>query len=147
MSATSLPPSSASMIPSTAPRRDTEDALDTAPSSAILATPSRPSASSRADVSEFASVLGSSPLMARKAARSQQTAFATHAVTHEDDLVMPASPAADGGILETPVKASRFFILPQDEISATPIKNMNKPAEKKVSIYERLGWDNEYDDL
>ncbi|KAL2756212.1 hypothetical protein ACRALDRAFT_1076488 [Sodiomyces alcalophilus JCM 7366] len=146
MSPMALPPSSASMIPSTAPRRSTGDALDAVPSSAILATPSRRSAVSRVDASELASVPGSSPLMARKKARPQQTAGPADAAAQENGLAMPASPAA-GGILETPVKGSRFFTLPEDEIAATPIKSMNKPTAKNVSIYERLGWDNDYDDF
>ncbi|ROT36952.1 hypothetical protein SODALDRAFT_335169 [Sodiomyces alkalinus F11] len=142
-----LPPSSASMIPSTAPRRGTRDALEAAPSSAIMATPSKPSASSRVDVSEVACVPGSSPLMERKAARLQQLASPTHAATQKNSIAISASPMADGGILETPVKGPRFFTLPQEEISSTPIKNLNNQTTTNGSIYERLGWDNDYDDL
>lgn len=53
-------------------------------------------------------------------------------------------------IFETPVKARSSTVLVDgehdDEIAATPIAKTT-PNTKKTSIYERLGWDDELDDL
>lgn len=140
--ADNVPPSSnPSVIPSTAPRRSFRDALQDDPSAAIDtvgSTPAKPAAADRIEgtpvkktsVSETPvrqarrpepsadTILGSSPLMAKRTAPVPYT----------------------GGVrnlkeaFKTPVKAR-----PEQEEKPVP--------EAKVSIYEKLGWDNEYDDL
>lgn len=60
------------------------------------------------------------------------------------------SPGGMRRIFETPVKARSSTVLVDgehdDEIAATPIAKTT-PNTKKTSIYERLGWDDELDDL
>lgn len=169
-------PSSASVVPSSAPRKRNRDAssmLDESPalpppqrpSEHVQATPAKPSALRRAFPSvpehDEGIVLASSPVMSRKIA---QPRFLGSALKHRDSGIgMPSSPAR-GGLVETPVKKARLGVSGSLEsfITRTPLKmrgvDVNAEplvstnagnevvAEKRVSIYEQLGWD-DYDDL
>lgn len=138
-----VPPSSnPSVIPSTAPRQSFRDALQdsTSPAfDAIGSTPARPAAADRIEATpaqraaisatpvrqrpragaSAETIPGSSPLMAKRAAPGTYT----------------------GGVRNL------------KEMFRTPVKTrpeqgeMAAPEAKKMSVYERLGWDDEYDDL
>ncbi|EEY18328.1 conserved hypothetical protein [Verticillium alfalfae VaMs.102] len=140
MPAIFMPPSSASMIPSTAKRRSTSDYFGSFSSSAVKATPSRPRASAPLGAPhDEPSIPPSSPLMARVPAT-------TPAQPRPRAMRSPSPIGAH--IFDTPVKAATSFSLPEDEIAATPVMKTAAPAEKKASsIYEKLGWDDDFDDL
>ncbi|KAM0322881.1 hypothetical protein ACHAQA_009223 [Verticillium albo-atrum] len=148
ISTMSIPPSSASMIPSTAQRRSTSDFFGSYSSSAVKATPSRPRASAPREAPEHdePSIPPSSPLMARKPARQTPSVPVT---TPRPQPRVVRSPSPTGmHIFDTPVKTATSFSLPDDEIAATPMaKVATTPAPKKASIYEKLGWDDDFDDL
>ncbi|KAL9942882.1 hypothetical protein ACHAQF_007932 [Verticillium nonalfalfae] len=148
MPAISMPPSSASMIPSTAKRRSTSDYFGSFSSSAVKATPSRPRASAPLGAPhDEPSIPPSSPLMARKPARQQSAVPATTPAQPRPRAMRSPSPIG-AHIFDTPVKAATSFSLPEDEIAATPVMKTAAPAEKKASsIYEKLGWDDDFDDL
>ncbi|KAI1363976.1 DNA replication regulator SLD3-domain-containing protein [Xylaria arbuscula] len=105
-------------------------------------------------------VLASSPVMSRKF--SQPTFIAKTRPTtlgHRDSGVeMPTSPAAINILAETPVKPQQNNLSTSIDhyITVTPVKTKkdnsvkdnieNKPG-KKMTIFERLGWDDNYDDI
>ncbi|KAM0279491.1 hypothetical protein ACHAQH_004551 [Verticillium albo-atrum] len=146
ISTMSIPPSSASMIPSTAQRRSTADFFGSYSSSAVKATPSRPRASApRREPHDEPSIPPSSPLMARKPARQQPVPTTTPARPQPRAMRSPSPVGVH--IFDTPVKAATSFSLPEDGIAATPLAKMAAPTQKKASIYEKLGWDDDLDDL
>lgn len=136
-----VPPSSnPSVIPSTAPRQSFRDALQDSVSPAldtIGSTPAKPAAAHRIEGTPLGAVSatpvrqgtrpefsadtipGSSPLMAKRVAPVAYTG----GVRNLKDM------------FRTPVKAR-----PEPEEKAAP-------EGRKVSVYERLGWDDELDDL
>ncbi|KAI0802839.1 DNA replication regulator SLD3-domain-containing protein [Xylaria sp. FL0064] len=166
------PPSS--MVPSSAPRkRDREAAfgsepaihptLDTLVTEQVIATPPKTSALNRNFLSapqpDSGVVLASSPVMARK--------------LNQPSFVTKARPATlghrDGGVVlaETPVKSRNVIVSMDDYITVTPVKRRmldngasvtlsgtetndtgnnaeNRPG-RKITIFERLGWDDDYD--
>ncbi|KAG7119198.1 hypothetical protein HYQ45_015228 [Verticillium longisporum] len=148
MPAMSMPPSSASMIPSTAQRRSTADFFGSFSSSAVKATPSRPRASAPLGAPhDEPSIPPSSPLMARKPARQQLAVPAATPARPRPRAMRSPSPIG-AHVFDTPVEAATSFSLPEDEIAATPVMKTAAPAEKKASsIYEKLGWDDDFDDL
>ncbi|KAE9570245.1 hypothetical protein CGMCC3_g13624 [Colletotrichum fructicola] len=149
----SIPPSSASRIPSTGPRRGHINVLGSTPSSAIQATPVKRggifAGPSRDD--EYA-IPPSSPLMMRKPARSQHLSVPASVIRERPDPVRSQSP--DVGLPATPCKQKTRDVI-GDEVAATPMANAATtipppsppPQEKPKSIYERLGWDDDFDDL
>ncbi|RYP74230.1 hypothetical protein DL771_003163 [Monosporascus sp. 5C6A] len=204
--ADNFPPSSASLIPSSAPRKRNRDAAfglgDESPALPaasrvfnnnnnggrrhhINATSGRPSAPTHADFqsvpgTDDEAILPSSPVAARRMA---QPKFAVPRrrplVAHDDSGIgMPSSP---GGLAETPRKPRS---VPQDSVAVTPVKaaavggvgaggasavavartggndaaangaaavaKQEKEKEnnaRRVSIYEKLGWDDDSDEL
>ncbi|RYP43284.1 hypothetical protein DL768_009997 [Monosporascus sp. mg162] len=200
--ADNFPPSSASLIPSSAPRKRNRDATfglgDESPALPAASRvfnknnngggqhrvdARRPSAPKHAD---FLSVPGtddeaiaSSPVVARKIAQPKFAApMRQPLVAHDDSGIgMPSSP---GGLAETPRKPRS---VPQGSVAATPVKaavaggvgagggsavavartgdndaaangavvaKQGKEKEndaRRVSIYEKLGWDDNSDEL
>lgn len=139
-----VPPSSnPSVIPSTAPRRSFRDALQDSVSPAldtVGSTPAKPAAAGRVEATPLQggavsvtpirqstrpgpsadTIPGSSPLMAKRVAPVPYSG----SVKNLKD------------VFRTPVKAR-----PEQEETAAP------EGRRKMSVYERLGWDNELDDL
>jgi len=157
------PPSSASVIPATAPRPGFRDALGPSPAvERVEATPARPT--SATPKGGLLGVFPPSPAKDRVAAGSGRAPLARTRNGFLD------TPTADR-IAATPVRRPAASSTPAEVISATPpIRNIRdmfltpvKPrvplaakiasakdleGEKKaVSVYERLGWDNDVDDL
>ncbi|RYP55081.1 hypothetical protein DL769_010244 [Monosporascus sp. CRB-8-3] len=205
--ADNFPPLSASLIPSSAPRKRNRDAAfglgDESPALPaasrvfnnnnnnnggghhhVDATPGRPSAPKHADFlsvpgAEDQAILASSPVAARRMAQPKLAVpMRRPLVAHDDSGIgMPSSP---GGLAETPRKPRS---VPQDSVAAMPVKAAvlggigagggsavavartgdsdaaAKGAEvaakqeekennaRRVSIYERLGWDDDSDEL
>ncbi|OHF01048.1 hypothetical protein CORC01_03615 [Colletotrichum orchidophilum] len=138
----SIPPSSASRIPSTGPRRGHIDVMGSTPSSAIQATPIRRGGHEPA-------ILPSSPLMARKPARTQHLSVPGSVIRTRTEPMR--SPSPDVGLPATPCKQRTVDVL-GDEVAATPVrKSLALPPppeeEKPKSIYARLGWDDDFDDF
>lgn len=158
------PPSS--MIPSSAPRKRSHGTAFTldespdvphfmAPANQVKATPVRSSTLKQSFLrvpEADDAILASSPIMARK---SSQTSF------RDSGIMMPSSPAAE--LAETPIK-QRAVSAPQSKlVLATPVKRIfgnetfansgkatsgnKRESEKKTSIYDRLGWDDDFDEL
>ncbi|KAF6833732.1 hypothetical protein CPLU01_05330 [Colletotrichum plurivorum] len=143
----SIPPSSASRIPSTGPRRGHIDVLGITPSSAIQATPIKQSGQPLGFLSgNELTVPPSSPLMMmRKPARSQHLSIPASAVRERLGRVRSLSP--DVGLPATPCKQRTINVL-EDEVASTPLVDEAPPPQQKTqSIYERLGWDDDFDDL
>ncbi|KAI1844335.1 hypothetical protein JX266_009429 [Neoarthrinium moseri] len=170
-------PSSSSqrLVPSSAPRKRNRDgaflveesspALPTmtAPVDLVGATPARPSFLKRGFLSapgpDEGLVLASSPIAERKF-----LALPGSSLRHRDSGIgMPSSP--DGGLAETPVKRPPIGRMGSLEgfVTVTPAKKratdniVAAPAEQEVtkgkdnnarmSIFERLGWDDDFDDM
>ncbi|KAI1657079.1 DNA replication regulator SLD3-domain-containing protein [Daldinia decipiens] len=161
---------SSSLIPSSAPRKRTHEAafaldkFQTSPRSRtsadqVQATPARPSTLRQSallfpEVDET-DILASSPIMARKVSMAS---------FRDSGIEMPSSPP--GALAETPVKPRTAPIPLKGLVAATPIKrrildkdvaniadtrnstteNVKEP-ERRVSIFERLGWDDDFDEL
>lgn len=160
---------SSSLIPSSAPRKRTHEAAFTLdkfqtsrskPSAdQVQATPARPSTLRQSSLLfpevDETDILASSPIMARKVS---MVSF------RDSGIEMPSSPP--GALAETPVKPRTAPIPLKGLVAATPIKrrildkdvaniadtrnstteNVKEP-ERKVSIFERLGWDDDFDEL
>ncbi|OTB05520.1 hypothetical protein M426DRAFT_319793 [Hypoxylon sp. CI-4A] len=161
---------SSSLIPSSAPRKrshETAFTLDKSPSitqsatsRSIEATPSRPSSLkhsflSAPNMNDDEDVLASSPIMSRK---SSSMSF------HDSGIGMPQSPEDE--LTETPVKPRAVPLPLEDVVAVTPSKrrllekdmsamnSLKRPTskdgeepKKQSSIYERLGWDDDFDEL
>ncbi|KAL0936572.1 uncharacterized protein CTRU02_208787 [Colletotrichum truncatum] len=152
----SIPPSSASRIPSTGPRRGHIDILGTTPSSAIQATPVKRSAPVEGpSPDDEPAIPPSSPLMMRKPARSQHLSVSRSVILERYEPMR--SPSPDVGLPATPCKQRTRDVM-TDEVAATPMATRahipssppqpsQPPQEKPKSIYERLGWDDDFDDL
>ncbi|OLN95897.1 hypothetical protein CCHL11_04997 [Colletotrichum chlorophyti] len=140
----SVPPSSASRIPSTGPRRGHIDILGSTPS-AIQATPVKRGAPSNAlSPADEPAFPPSSPLMARKPAKTQHLSAPGSVIREPEPM---RSPSPDVGLPATPCKQRTANML-GEEVAATPLaKTAPPPQEKPKSIYARLGWDDDFDDL
>ncbi|KAK2065333.1 hypothetical protein LY76DRAFT_499618 [Colletotrichum caudatum] len=149
----SLPPSSASRVPSTGPRRGHIDIFGSTPSSAIQATPVKRGGSfmDPSPTHEFA-IPPSSPLVARKPAQAQHLGVPNSAIRPRPRPVRSQSPEMDLPV--TPCKQRAVEVL-VDEVAATPASKSasaaapppSPPKEKAKSIYARLGWDDDFDDF
>ncbi|GKT63567.1 DNA replication regulator SLD3 [Colletotrichum tofieldiae] len=148
----SLPPSSASRVPSTGPRRGHIDILGSTPSSAIQATPVRRGGSfSGPSPTDEPAIPPSSPLMARKPARAQHLSVPGNVIRSRPQPARSQSP--DVGLPVTPCKQRTVDVL-GDEVAATPASKSappppppSPPKEQPKSIYARLGWDDDFDDF
>ncbi|KAI1129555.1 DNA replication regulator SLD3-domain-containing protein [Nemania abortiva] len=143
----------------------------------IIATPAKSSALDRNFLSapqpDEGVVLASSPVMSRKISQPNFVAKARPATLgHRDSgIKMPSSPAGPNILEETPMKARQNNVITSMDhyVTVTPVKkgmsgngatapvggagvndagndNENNPR-RKMTIFERLGWDNDYDDL
>ncbi|KAI0376255.1 DNA replication regulator SLD3-domain-containing protein [Hypomontagnella monticulosa] len=165
------PSSSSGLIPSTGRKKRSHEAafaLDDSPTisrsrresaAQVDATPARPSSSkySFPPVPAFDAdedILASSPIMSRKAPPKS---------FHDSGIEIPSSPA--NGLAETPVKPRAMAASVDRFVAVTParrgplekdmsIGNIGKPAvangeepPRKLSIFERLGWDDDFDEL
>ncbi|WYZ42849.1 hypothetical protein EsH8_VI_000548 [Colletotrichum jinshuiense] len=142
----SIPPSSASRVPSTGPRRGYIDILGSTPSSAIQVTPVKRGAPfSDPSPSGEPAIPPSSPLMARKPPRAPYLSVPGSVIRKRPDPMR--SPSPDVGLPATPCKQRTTDVL-GDEVAATPMAKSSPPLqEKPKSIYARLGWDDDFDDL
>ncbi|KAI2617631.1 DNA replication regulator SLD3-domain-containing protein [Hypomontagnella submonticulosa] len=163
-------PSSSYLVPSTGRTKRSHEAafgLDDSPTisrsrrepaTQVEATPARPSGSKYSFPPIFDAdeeILASSPIMSRKGPPPKSF--------HDSGIGMPSSPI--NGLTETPLKP-RVVAAPMDGlIASTPAKrraldkdttigNIGKPAitngeepPRKLSIFERLGWDDDFDEL
>lgn len=166
-------PSSGRRIPSTAPRKRVNETAFTIgesspampdfgqPSEMIGATPARPSLKRdffSAPAADEGLILASSPVATRKF-----LPIPGGGLKHRDSGIgMPSSP---GGCIETPVKRPRLVQRGSLEgfVTVTPAKKrvvdnvFTTPAQpklaqtqepvRKMSIFEKLGWDDDYDEL
>ncbi|KAI0427728.1 DNA replication regulator SLD3-domain-containing protein [Xylaria sp. FL1042] len=154
----------------------TRQTLDTLATEQIIATPAKTSALNRNFLSapqpDEGIVLASSPVMSRK---MNQPSFVTKAkpttLGHRDSgIEMAPSPGRYSVLAETPVKPQNNVIASMDDyVTVTPIKrrmldngatvavsvtetndsrnNIENRTGRKMTIFERLGWDDDYDDL
>ncbi|KAF7547885.1 hypothetical protein G7046_g8869 [Stylonectria norvegica] len=137
-----IPPSSApSKVPSTGFRRSHRDAFPDSMSPAmdtIGRTPTKPSSFTQRLASKETAIPLSSPLMDSRAISAEQL-FVPGSARKEQRRVSSISPR-DEGVFTTPVKAlpkvSKDALVPQVQVT-----------EKKMSIYQTLGWDDEIDDI
>ncbi|KAI1433303.1 DNA replication regulator SLD3-domain-containing protein [Xylaria sp. CBS 124048] len=143
----------------------------------IMATPVRPSTLKNSFFSapqpDEGVVLGSSPAMPRKLSQpSFLNRTQSGKLDHQDSgIACPSSPAGLDVLAETPIKARRGKPITSmtNYVTVTPVKKMMPGNEdtiakdqretkvtghdkeeipkKKVSIFERLGWDDYSDDL
>ncbi|KAK1970842.1 hypothetical protein LY78DRAFT_569111 [Colletotrichum sublineola] len=148
----SLPPSSASRVPSTGPRRGHIDILGSAPSSAIQATPVKRGGSFLdPSPTDEPTIPPSSPLMARKPARAQHLSVPGNVIRSRSQPVRSQSPDMDLPV--TPCKQRAVEVL--GNVAATPTSKSasaaapppSSPKEQTKSIYARLGWDDDFDDF
>ncbi|XXG98129.1 hypothetical protein Hte_004450 [Hypoxylon texense] len=161
---------SSSLIPSSGPRKRSHEAaftLDESPAirrsgtflDQVEATPAKTSNlkqsfSSVPEVDDEA-ILASSPIMSRKPSLKS---------FRDSGIDIPSSP--DNGLTETPVKSRAPPVPLEGLVAATPTKrrilsngsniaNTGKVSteagkenpERRQSIFERLGWDDDFDDL
>ena len=138
-----IPPSSiASMVPSTGLRKGYTDAYPngTSPLDAIGGTPTKRTAESgflrRPNLEE--DVIPPSPSMDRRNISAQQL-FVPGSITKEQRRLSFTSPS-DEQLFATPIKAKPRALNQAQNAQ-------EKSLEEKKSIYERLGWDDEFDDL
>lgn len=161
---------SSSLIPSSAPRKrshETAFTLDDSPAiprsrvylDQVEATPAKNSSLKQSFLSapeaDDEAILASSPIMSRKAPLKS---------FRDSGIDMPSSP--DNGLTETPVKPRAAPIPLEGLVAATPTKrrtlsngtniaNSGKVSAedgkenlgRRQSIFERLGWDDDFDDL
>ncbi|KAF9870023.1 hypothetical protein CkaCkLH20_12503 [Colletotrichum karsti] len=146
----SIPPSSASRIPSTGPRRGHVDIVGHTPSSAIQVTPVKRSGRfGGPSPDNEPAIPPSSPLMMRKPAITQQFSVPASVVRERPQPARSVSP--DVGLPATPCKQRTRDTI-GDEVAATPMAKATPPPPpppqaKPKSIYEQLGWDDDFDDL
>lgn len=146
-----IPPSSSSVVPSTAPRRGHRDALiGVSPvADAVQATPARSSATAKSSVSQLAAeepaIAPSSPLMARKSCAPRHLGV-PRSVIQDEMGSTPVKRAENHPLFETPVKL-RTKVERETTISDSKIGQPVAGVERNMSIYERLGWDDDCDDL
>ena len=127
--------------PARKPMVDMIDATPAAQTSAIASTPVRQTARPAMQPAGEQSILQSSPLMPRRAAPSQYLAVPKSGASRPADL---SGVRSLKDIFRTPVKP-KVAIAPAVEVKE--VEKEPAVADKKVSVYERLGWDNEFDDL
>ncbi|TGJ80491.1 hypothetical protein E0Z10_g8271 [Xylaria hypoxylon] len=143
----------------------------------IIATPAKSSSLNRNSLSapqpDEGVVLTSSPVMSRKISQPNFIAKTRPATLgHRDSgIEIPPTPSRSNILTETPVKPRQNNAIASMDhyVTVTPMKsrildkggvvpvdaieaddntkdNENRP-EKKMSIFERLGWDDDYDDI
>ncbi|KAJ8127029.1 hypothetical protein O1611_g6606 [Lasiodiplodia mahajangana] len=151
--------------------------LNTSTADQIIATPAKSSISKSNFLSapqpDEGVVLASSPVMSRKFSQPNFAAKSRPATLgHRDSgIKMPSSPAGPNILEETPMKARQNNVITSIDhyVTVTPVKkgmsgngatapvggaglndgendNENNPR-RKMTIFERLGWDDDYDDL
>lgn len=129
------------MIPSTAPRQSFRDALQDTASPAfdvIGSTPARPAA---VDMVEGTPVRGSTVDVTP--VRQGGMAVPADVIPGSSPLMMKRGPpvAFSGGVRSLK-DAFRAPVKPRPAEDGEPA-----PEGRKMSVYERLGWDDEFDDL
>ncbi|KAI0538291.1 DNA replication regulator SLD3-domain-containing protein [Xylaria digitata] len=142
----------------------------------IIATPAKPSSTTRNFLSapqpDEGVVLASSPVMSRKISQPSFVAKTRPATLgHRDSgIELPPTPSRSNILTETPIKPRRNHVNASMDhyVTVTPVKSRildnggavsadaiktndanndeNKP-ERKMTIFERLGWDDDYDDI
>ncbi|PNP49264.1 hypothetical protein THARTR1_09979 [Trichoderma harzianum] len=139
-----IPPSSVTaFVPSTGKRPTLRELYKRSPSpvmDAIGDTPTKTSAKPsflRRPVNEQPAYPPSSPAVQRT--RAPEDFVVT------DSVVKPSRTRYEApDLIETPIKKSTQQRL---DLYATPLTKSQEPKEKSVSIFERLGWDDDFDDL
>ncbi|KAI0966566.1 DNA replication regulator SLD3-domain-containing protein [Xylaria arbuscula] len=150
----------------------THSELDTLIPEQIISTPAKSPALYRnlsAPQPDEGVVLASSPVMSRKFSQPSFVAkIRPTTLDHRDSgIEIPPSSGESNVLAETPVKPHNNFIASMDQyITVTPLKkrisdkdaagmaepqtpseNIENRPGKKMTIFERLGWDDDYDDL
>lgn len=143
----------------------------------IIATPAKQSAPSRSFLSapqpDEGVVLASSPVMSRKISQPSFVVKARPATLGQQDngIAMPSSPAGPNILEETPIKIRQKNVAASMDryVTVTPVKKgipgrggnacavgmeVNEAAHskemntgRKLTVFERLGWDDDYDEL
>lgn len=138
-----IPPSSVpSMVPSTGFRKSHRNVYPDSLSpcgEAIGTTPTKQTNFLRRPANEEPAIPPSSPLMQRTGMSGQQLFIPGSAVKEQRRIDFTSS--RNEGIFATPIKR----VAPQDAIMLAD--SPSAPPEKKTSIYQQLGWDDDLDDL
>lgn len=138
-----IPPSSAtSMVPSTGIRRGHRDAFPESFSpcmDAIGTTPTKQSSFLRRPANELPAIPPSSPLMERGTMSAGQLFVPGSAIKEQRRINFASS--RNEGVFVTPIK--KAGLQAADMVTSSPIA----PVERKTSIYQQLGWDDDLDDL
>ena len=135
-----IPPSSVgTLIPSTAQRATTSNrgVLGTSPADTVGITPIRPSSKAnflKRVANNDSAILQSSPLMERTNTNSIKAV--TKLDFHARDRV---------GVIETPLRKAPVKLVFELDNEKEQEQELQPP--RKASIYEKLGWDDEFDDL
>lgn len=137
-----IPPSSMpSMIPSTGLRGSRRDAFRFSPSPVmdrIDSTPTKGSSFLHRLRDDSPGLPPSSPLMERKA--MPQERFLVSGTAMKEQRKIDFTLSRDEGILATPIKSVAMEF---NNIGA----KLDEPVGNSMSIYQKLGWDDELDDL
>lgn len=143
-----IPPSSALVVPSTAPRRSHRDALVVVSpiANAVQATPARGSGTAKSSLTRLAveepAITPSSPLMARKFCAPRHLDV-PRSVIQDDVGSTPTKRVDNYPLFETPVK---LRVNMEKETTASDSKigqSVVGVEQKRMSIYEKLGWDDD----
>ncbi|UNI14563.1 hypothetical protein JDV02_001180 [Purpureocillium takamizusanense] len=142
-----IPPSSAGpLVPSTASSMGHRDACigSTSPAMELVGgTPVRPTSQPsfrRRPANEEPAIPPSSPLIERKATNADVPSMATGTTGSHERLGF--STPRRSQVLSTPIKRSAL-----DPQAITESPGPEFRSQKNVSIYQRLGWDDDFDDL
>lgn len=142
-----IPPSSIGrFVPSTAQRSTHKDMLHAGTSSTLELVGGTPTKSMprpsfiRRPADEEPAIPPYSPIMERNNMRSGPSYVSESVLKSQQDLVYSTARAED--IMETPVKKSMQRVRHEEGSGGIPVQE-----EKKRSIFERLGWDDDLDDL
>lgn len=137
-----IPPSSMpSMIPSTGLRGGRRDAFRFSPSPVmdrIDSTPTKGSSFLHRLRDDSPGLPPSSPLMERKA--MPQERFLVSGTAMKEQRKIDFTLSRDEGVLATPIKSVAM------EFNSIGAKR-DEPVGNSMSIYQKLGWDDELDDL
>ncbi|KAF7551684.1 hypothetical protein G7Z17_g4840 [Cylindrodendrum hubeiense] len=136
-----IPPSSIpSMIPSTGLRGGRRDAFRYSPSPVmdrIDSTPTKASSFLHRLKNDDPELPPLSPLMLRRAMSEEQ--FLVPGTAMKEQRRIDFTPSRDEGVLATPIRA----VAKESNVGA----RQDEPVGKSMSIYQKLGWDDELDDL
>jgi hypothetical protein len=142
-----IPPSSVGhLIPSTGHRHGHRDALADSVSPGldlVGGTPARPSSQAsfiRRMAHDEPAILPSSPLMSRNTIMGEESPGPRRAVSW---MGVQPPPRQSVEVLATPIKKS----ISRLDLMQSPVPPHERNQQSKVSIYEKLGWNYDFDDI